>query len=167
MRTTFPRRLSIESGSELSHPVAPSSEGRCPSTGKSTMSSDGLIESSLPVSALGGSRRCYDTCDDPIADPLRGPAAGQRHQPGPGQLYALGPDTRTESLGSGAAPESNRPSVGLPRRTGFEDRLGHRARAAPRVRLCQRRSPEYALVADATGQAVAIEPLQEELCRSA
>src|SRR4051795_8034242 len=68
---------------------------------------------------------------------------------------------------NGAAPESNRPSVGLPRRTGFEDRLGHRARAAPRVRLCQRRSPEYALVADATGQAVAIEPLQEELCRAA
>src|SRR6476659_1880137 len=32
---------------------------------------------------------------------------------------------------SGAAPESNRPSVGLPRRTGFEDRLGHQARAAP------------------------------------
>jgi hypothetical protein len=32
---------------------------------------------------------------------------------------------------NGAAPESNRPSVGLPRRTGFEDRLGHRARAAP------------------------------------
>jgi hypothetical protein len=31
----------------------------------------------------------------------------------------------------GAAPESNRPSVGLPRRTGFEDRLGHRTHAAP------------------------------------
>ena len=34
-------------------------------------------------------------------------------------------------LAHGAAPESNRPSVGLPRRTGFEDRLGHRAHAAP------------------------------------
>ena len=32
----------------------------------------------------------------------------------------------------GAAQESNLPSVGLPRLTGFEDRLGHRARAAPR-----------------------------------
>jgi len=28
---------------------------------------------------------------------------------------------------NGAAPESNRPSLGLPDRTGFEDRLGHRA----------------------------------------
>ena len=35
----------------------------------------------------------------------------------------------------GAAPESNRPSVGLPHRTGFEDLLGHRAHAAPRTRL--------------------------------
>ena len=33
---------------------------------------------------------------------------------------------------SGAAQESNLPSVGLPRLTGFEDQLGHRARAAPR-----------------------------------
>ena len=33
----------------------------------------------------------------------------------------------------GAAQESNLPSVGLPRLTGFEDRLGHRARAAPRA----------------------------------
>ena len=32
----------------------------------------------------------------------------------------------------GAAPESNRASVGLPHLTGFEDRLGHRARAAPK-----------------------------------
>jgi len=35
----------------------------------------------------------------------------------------------------GAASESNRPSVGLPHRTGFEDPLGHRAHAAPRQRL--------------------------------
>jgi hypothetical protein len=35
----------------------------------------------------------------------------------------------------GAAPESNRPSVGLPHRTGFEDLLGHRAHAAPGPRL--------------------------------
>ena len=34
-------------------------------------------------------------------------------------------------LAHGAAPESNRPSVGLPRLTDFEDRLGHRAHAAP------------------------------------
>ena len=34
----------------------------------------------------------------------------------------------------GAAPESNRASVGLPRLTGFEDRLGHRAPAAPPAR---------------------------------
>src|SRR5436189_217720 len=33
---------------------------------------------------------------------------------------------------NGAAPESNRPSRGLHDRSGFEDRLGHRAHAAPR-----------------------------------
>jgi hypothetical protein len=32
---------------------------------------------------------------------------------------------------SGAAQESNLPSRGLHDRTGFEDRLGHRAHAAP------------------------------------
>jgi hypothetical protein len=32
---------------------------------------------------------------------------------------------------NGAAQESNLPSDGLRRLTGFEDRLGHRARAAP------------------------------------
>jgi hypothetical protein len=32
---------------------------------------------------------------------------------------------------SGAAQESNLPSLGLPDLTGFEDRLGHRAHAAP------------------------------------
>ena len=32
---------------------------------------------------------------------------------------------------SGAAQESNLPSDGLRRLTGFEDRLGHRAHAAP------------------------------------
>ena len=36
---------------------------------------------------------------------------------------------------SGAAQESNLPSLGLPDLTGFEDRLGHRARAAPPRRL--------------------------------
>jgi hypothetical protein len=35
--------------------------------------------------------------------------------------------------GHGAAQESNLPSDGLRRLTGFEDRLGHRARAAPRL----------------------------------
>ncbi len=29
---------------------------------------------------------------------------------------------------NGATQESNLPSVGLPRRTGFEDQLGHQAR---------------------------------------
>src|SRR4029079_7191285 len=38
---------------------------------------------------------------------------------------------------SGAAPESNRPSRGLHDRTGFEDQLGHRARAAPPRTLAQ------------------------------
>jgi hypothetical protein len=33
--------------------------------------------------------------------------------------------------GSGAAQESNLPTVGLPRPAGFEDRMGHRARATP------------------------------------
>ena len=32
---------------------------------------------------------------------------------------------------NGAAQESNLPSLGLPDLTGFEDRLGHRAHAAP------------------------------------
>ena len=46
------------------------------------------------------------------------------------------PSTRPSSSGllkvsSGAAQESNLPSDGLRRLTGFEDRLGHRARAAP------------------------------------
>ena len=40
----------------------------------------------------------------------------------------------------GAAPESNRPSVGLPHRTGFEDLLGHRAHAAPRPEATRRRA---------------------------
>jgi hypothetical protein len=37
------------------------------------------------------------------------------------------------ALQNGAAPESNRASVGLPHLTGFEDRLGHRARATPKL----------------------------------
>ena len=46
------------------------------------------------------------------------------------------PDLRgRRNPSNGAAPESNRPSVGLPHRTGFEDLLGHRAHAAPRLRL--------------------------------
>ena len=36
-RTTLPRRFSVESGAELSQPVAPSSEGKCPSTGRELM----------------------------------------------------------------------------------------------------------------------------------
>jgi hypothetical protein len=48
----------------------------------------------------------------------------------PADLCQLEP-VRGRKTPYGAAPESNRPSVGLPRRTGFEDRLGHRAHAAP------------------------------------
>src|SRR5215471_12777918 len=40
-----------------------------------------------------------------------------------------------KSRASGAAQESNLPSLGLPDLTGFEDRLGHRAHAAPRESL--------------------------------
>ena len=80
--------------------------------------------------------------------------------------YPLAPaePTRYEFTVSGAAPESNRPSVGLPRRTGFEDRLGHRAHAAPTGRLRQCRAPEDPLVADASGEAVGVEALEQELC---
>jgi len=62
----------------------------------------------------------------------------------------------------GAAPESNRPSRGLHDRTGFEDRLGHRARAAPALRL-PGGGAEDALVADAAGQAVGVVALEQEL----
>src|SRR6476659_5013391 len=49
-------------------------------------------------------------------------------RPGP-----LGGDVARDVVSvDGAAPESNRPSRGLHDRTGFEDLLGHRARAAPR-----------------------------------
>src|SRR3954463_4958888 len=37
-------------------------------------------------------------------------------------------DRRLKTARDGAAKESNLPSVGLPRLTGFEDRLGHRPR---------------------------------------
>ena len=53
--------------------------------------------------------------------------------------------------------------MGLPRRTGFEDRLGHRARAAPSERLRQRRAPEDTLVADAAREPVRVEALEEKL----
>ena len=43
--------------------------------------------------------------------------------------------TYGSSESDGAAPESNRPSRGLHDRTGFEDQLGHRAHAAPALRL--------------------------------
>ena len=49
----------------------------------------------------------------------------------------------------GAAPESNRPSRGLHDRTGFEDLLGHRAHAAPWLRL-----PPPSLRSAATGGGV-------------
>src|SRR5206468_12885077 len=44
---------------------------------------------------------------------------------------------------NGAAQDSNLPSLGLPDLTGFEDRLGHRAHAAPRIRLATRRPTEF------------------------
>jgi ATP dependent DNA ligase domain len=53
-------------------------------------------------------------------------------------LDAESPANRVLSL-NGAAPESNRPSRGLHDRTGFEDQLGHRAHAAPALRLDQER----------------------------
>jgi hypothetical protein len=52
------------------------------------------------------------------------------------------------SVSSGAAQESNLPSVGLPRLTGFEDRLGHRA-------LPLRRQPSVASISSAAGAPVA------------
>jgi hypothetical protein len=53
---------------------------------------------------------------------------GDGHDPGHGAAF----DRFLVFLAHGAAPESNRPSVGLPRLTDFEDRLGHRAHAAPK-----------------------------------
>jgi hypothetical protein len=47
-----------------------------------------------------------------------------------------------QSVADGAAQESNLPSDGLRRLTGFEDRLGHRARAAPPANVAQ---PDLAL----------------------
>src|SRR5438132_3061007 len=65
---------------------------------------------------------------------------------------------------SGAAQESNLPSRGLHDRTGFEDRLGHRAHAAPRARLAAARGlSQNALVADSAGEAVRVVALQQEL----
>ena len=72
--------------------------------------------------------------------------------------------------GNGAAPESNRASRGLHDRADFEDRLGHRARAAPprsvAGRLCKRRvralygfgktATESALRASASGDAASM-----------
>src|SRR3954468_23794084 len=74
-------------------------------------------------------------------------------------------------LFSGAAQESNLPSVGLPRLTGFEDRLGHRARAAPGpatlVAGASRGGAQDAAVADAACEAVGVEALEQELRRAA
>jgi len=62
-----------------------------------------------------------------------------------------------KSFRDGAAQESNLPSDGLRRLTGFEDRLGHRARAAPRSAYPALRYPRavarYFLVARARGPA--------------
>src|SRR3954471_2229520 len=45
-----------------------------------------------------------------------------------GALVHLLCDRRLKTPGNGAAKESNLPTVGLPRLTGFEGRLGHRPR---------------------------------------
>src|SRR6266550_2212031 len=66
---------------------------------------------------------------------------------------------------NGAAPESNRPSVGLPRLTDFEDRLGHRARAAPRARNLAAAATQDTHVAAAEREAVGVVSLEQELRR--
>src|SRR3954471_14477149 len=52
-----------------------------------------------------------------------------------GALVHLLCDRRLKTPGNGAAKESNLPSVGLPRLTGFEGRLGHRPRPLHAGRL--------------------------------
>src|SRR3954463_3408128 len=59
----------------------------------------------------------------PLALPLK-PVRGLAGQGSGGQIRLYG-----------AAMESNHPTVGLPRPAGFEDRMGHRPRAAPRAHL--------------------------------
>ena len=67
------------------------------------------------------------------ASELQGSGLAARPDPGP--------------LLSGAAQESNLPPAGLRRATGFEDRVGHQPRAAPRARIGSwacRRTPSSA-----------------------
>jgi hypothetical protein len=68
-----------------------------------------------------------------IPVPNRDPVASRENGPVPSRWKK--PLKCRQFLGNGAAQESNLPSVGLPRLTGFEDRVGHRARAAPRARV--------------------------------
>src|SRR5262249_55323871 len=60
---------------------------------------------------------------------------------------------------NGAAPESNRASRGLHDLTGFEDRLGHRARPLRCKRYCELR----AATADGVDQIVECSPFAREL----
>src|SRR6476619_7998420 len=84
----------------------------------------------------------------PQADPEQTQPNGLDRRP----VDAARPDTsrreapqRSRNRLYGAAPESNRPSVGLPHRTGFEDLLGHRAHAAPPRRVALRERAERVL----------------------
>ncbi len=76
-------------------------------------------DSTLAFTAL------YDAMRKAIAAHMR--SRGYRVSRGPGAHAKTGEYSPTD----GAAQESNLPSLGLPDLTGFEDRLGHRARAAP------------------------------------
>ena len=60
-----------------------------------------------------------------------------------------GADPRSSQPTHDAAKESNLPSRGLPGPASFEDRMGHQARAAPRVMLRERSG-----LAGGVGQAV-------------
>jgi hypothetical protein len=85
---------------------------------------DGEVGSPVPVEVArdgAGDRRARREDEESCSD-------GEKASQGPGNL-APG----HYCFNSGAAQESNLPSDGLRRLTGFEDRLGHRARAAPRL----------------------------------
>ena len=65
---------------------------------------------------------------DAVGDPRRR-ARGRHPRPAGASTSAAWSGSSTRALGSyGVAKESNLPSVGLPRLTGFEDRLEHRLR---------------------------------------
>jgi hypothetical protein len=79
-------------------------------------------------SAPSSTRNSTDWCAVGIVDPFE----DQYQKPVP--TSESGHEAESERVleaSNGAAQESNLPSDGLRRLTGFEDRLGHRARAAP------------------------------------